>query len=211
MSMRCRLPAASRSISQCPASRAMSLSSHKIGGPKGIGALLIRDRVDLTPFIRGGGQERRRRGGTENVAAIAGFGAASAEALASLAHFAEIAALRDRLEAGVRAVTPEAVIIGTDAPRLGNTSTIALPGKAAENLVIRLDLAGIAVSAGAACSSGKVGASHVLASMGLAPRLPEVRFGSASGPVRRRKTSRRFSPPGNRSRGRRSPHEWPRQ
>ncbi len=140
MSTRCRPPAALPVDFAMPGITTMSLSSHKIGGPKGIGALLIRDRVDLTPFIRGGGQERRRRGGTENIAAIAGFGAATTQALVSLANVADIARLRDLLEAGVRDVTPQAVIIGTDAPRLANTATIALPGKAAENLVIKLGI-----------------------------------------------------------------------
>jgi cysteine desulfurase len=146
---------------------ALSLSAHKLGGPKGAGALVIRDRVDLVPLIRGGGQERRRRAGTENIAAIAGFGAAAVEAAKDIERMTRIAGLRDRLEAGVRALSPQAVIIGADAPRLANTSTLALRGKAAENLVIKLDLAGVAVSAGSACSSGKVGASHVLTAMGL--------------------------------------------
>lgn len=145
----------------------MAISAHKLGGPKGAGALVIRDRVDLAPFIRGGGQERRRRGGTENVAAIAGFGAAAEAALRDLADMKSIAALRDSLEAGVRAMTPKALIIGSQAPRLANTSAIALPDRSAETLVIKLDLAGIAVSAGAACSSGRVGTSHVLQGMGL--------------------------------------------
>ncbi len=145
----------------------VSVSAHKMGGPKGVGALLIRDQVDLVPFVRGGGQERRRRAGTENIAAIAGFGAAAADARATLVTMPRIAALRDRLEAGVRSLSPNALVIGADAPRLANTSAIALPGKHAESLVIKLDLAGMAVSAGAACSSGKVGASHVLQSMGF--------------------------------------------
>lgn len=147
--------------------RTLSLSSHKMGGPKGVGALVVRDRIDLVPLIRGGGQERRRRAGTENVAGIAGFGAAALAAREQLARIGDIARLRDKLEAEVRAMTPEAVIIGQDGPRLANTSAIALPGRLAETMVIRLDLAGIAVSAGSACSSGKVGASHVLEAMGL--------------------------------------------
>lgn len=145
----------------------LSVSAHKMGGPKGVGALLIRDHVDLVPFVRGGGQERRRRAGTENIAAIAGFGAAASEARATSAAASRIAVLRDSLEAGVRRLSPNALVIGAEAPRLANTSAIALPGKHAETLVIKLDLAGVAVSAGAACSSGKVGASHVLQSMGF--------------------------------------------
>lgn len=146
---------------------AMSLSAHKLGGPKGIGALVIRDFVDLEPMIRGGGQERRRRAGTENVAAIAGFGAAAEVMRARLLSMTKVAALRNRFEAELKAIAPAAVIVGESAERLANTSCVALPGHAAESLLIKLDLAGIAVSAGAACSSGKVGTSHVLAAMGL--------------------------------------------
>jgi len=147
----------------------LALSAHKMGGPRGIGALVIRDRVDLHPFIRGGGQERRRRAGTENVAAIAGFGAAAASARAALDDVARLERLRDRFEDALAAVAPQTMVVGAQVQRLANTSCIALPGKSAESLVIKLDLAGIAVSAGSACSSGKVGASHVLAAMGLAP------------------------------------------
>ncbi len=145
----------------------MSLSAHKLGGPKGIGALINRDQLDLVPLIRGGGQERRRRAGTENLAGIAGFGAAAAAALEELKSAGNISALRDEIEAAVRAAAPATVVIASGAHRLPNTLTLALPGKLAETLVIRLDLAGIAVSAGSACSSGKVGASHVLEAMGL--------------------------------------------
>lgn len=145
----------------------MSLSAHKLGGPKGIGALIIRDHLDLEPLIRGGGQERRRRAGTEHLAGIAGFGAAAKVAGTLLKSVDRIAALRDQLEKDVRANAPATVIIGEGAPRLANTTALALPGKSAETLVIRLDLAGLAVSAGSACSSGKVGASHVLEAMGL--------------------------------------------
>ena len=149
----------------------LTLSAHKIGGPKGVGALVIRDGTSLPALVRGGGQERRRRAGTEPVAAIAGFGAAAEAAQRDLAGMARIAALRARLEAEVLKVAPDAVIIAAEADRLPNTSSIALPGTAAETLVIALDLAGIAVSAGAACSSGKVGASHVLEAVGVAPAI----------------------------------------
>ena len=145
----------------------MSLSAHKLGGLKGVGALIVRDHLDLAPLIRGGGQERRRRSGTENIAAIAGFGAAAKVAAIQLAGAKTVAELRDSLEAEIRRVTPDAVIVGRDAPRLANTSAIGLPGAVAETLVIRLDLLGFAVSAGSACSSGKVGRSHVLDAMGL--------------------------------------------
>ena len=149
----------------------LTLSAHKIGGPKGVGALIIRDGASLPAFIRGGGQERRRRGGTENVAAIAGFGAAAEAAQRDLAGMARVRDLREQLEAEVLGLAPDAVIVAAGADRLPNTSCIALPGTAAETLVIALDLAGIAVSAGAACSSGKVGASHVLEAMGVAPGI----------------------------------------
>jgi cysteine desulfurase len=149
----------------------LSLSAHKLGGPKGVGALVIRDGAALPAFIAGGGQERRRRAGTENVPAIAGFGAAARAAARDLAAMERVRGLRDRIEAEVMAITPSAVVIGADADRLPNTTSVALPGASAETLVIALDLAGVAVSAGAACSSGKVGASHVLEAMGLEPAL----------------------------------------
>jgi cysteine desulfurase len=149
----------------------MSLSSHKIGGPKGAGVLIIRDGISLPVFMAGGGQEQRRRGGTENVAAIAGFGTAAEFAGRDVARAAGIRVLRDTLERAVLELTPEAIIVGAEAPRLANTSCIAWPGKLAETLVIRLDLAGIAVSGGSACSSGKVGQSHVLAAIGLMPEI----------------------------------------
>jgi cysteine desulfurase len=142
----------------------LALSGHKLGGPKGAGALLLRPGLDCAPMLRGGGQERGRRAGTEALPAIAGM-AAAAEA-ADPAAAARLALLRDGLEGTVRALAPEAVIAGARAPRLPNTTCLALPGAAAETQVIALDLAGVAVSAGAACSSGKVARSHVLAAMG---------------------------------------------
>jgi cysteine desulfurase len=119
------------------------------------------------PMIRGGGQERGSRAGTENVAAIAALGAAAAECRTSLAvEAAHMEALRERLEAGMHAITPEAIIFGADTERLPNTTLVAMPGGKAETLVIGFDLDGVAVSSGAACSSGKVAPSHVLAAMG---------------------------------------------
>jgi cysteine desulfurase len=150
----------------------MTLSAHKIGGPQGVGALIRRDGVQLDPLIKGGGQERGARAGTENVAGIAGFGAA-AEAVARrwADEAALVAGLRDWLEAGLAATAPEIVIFGREAPRLPNTTLFGIPGMKAETAVIAFDLAGVAVSSGAACSSGKVAPSHVLAAMGAAPEL----------------------------------------
>jgi cysteine desulfurase len=152
---------------------AIILSAHKLGGPKGAGAIVGRSGWRSKSFVKGGGQERRRRGGTENVAAIAGFGAA-ASALRETARSeaARIEGLRDRLEREVVDATPEVIIVGHGSARLPNTACIALPHRLAETVVIKLDLAGIAISAGAACSSGKVGVSATLAAMGLnAPDL----------------------------------------
>ena len=152
----------------------LTVSGHKIGAPKGVGALIRRDAAlsIADPLIKGGGQERGARAGTENVAAIAGFGAAAATALAGLAaDRARMIGLRDRLEAGLRAASPEVVIFGAEAERLPNTTLVAQPGMKAETAVIAFDLNGVAVSSGAACSSGKVQPSHVLAAMGVPPRL----------------------------------------
>jgi len=161
----------------------MAISAHKLGGPKGIGALVNRDHLDLVPLLRGGGQERRRRAGTENVAAIAGFGAAADVACSELKRMSAVQSLRDDLEAHIRSISPHAVIVGDTAPRLANTISVALPGKLAETLVIRLDLAGIAVSAGSACSSGKVGASHVLEAMGFGPEIASSTIRISLGPM----------------------------
>ena len=150
------------------------LSAHKFGGPKGAGAL-VAARSELAvgaPMLRGGGQERGARAGTENVAAIAGFGAAARPAGAGrLVEGARLEAMRDALAESVMASAPDAVVFGASAPRLPNTLCFAVPGVAAATLVIALDLAGVAVSAGSACSSGKVTRSHVLEAMGVAPDL----------------------------------------
>jgi cysteine desulfurase len=141
----------------------LALSGHKLGGPQGAGALLATEAAAalLTPLIAGGGQERGRRGGTPPLPAIAGF-AAAAEAATGAGHLAGL-----RAEVERAAVAAGAVVIGAGAPRLANTTCLALPGVAALTQVIALDLAGVMVSAGAACSSGKVARSHVLAAMGL--------------------------------------------
>ena len=143
------------------------LSSHKLGGPKGAGAVVAAGGVLMpSPMVRGGGQEHGHRSGTENVAAIAGFGAAAREALAGLAGMSSVAALRDRFEEAVLDAAPDAMIFGRNAPRLPNTTFFAIPGIKAETAQIAFDLDGVALSAGSACSSGKVGPSHVLAAMG---------------------------------------------
>lgn len=151
----------------------VSLSAHKIGGPKGVGALVVREGVSVEPLLKGGGQERRRRAGTENVPGIVGFGVAAELASADLSRVDGIEALRDELEAKVLGLAPDAVVLSAGVKRLPNTSCIAVPGAKAETLVIGLDLAGVAVSSGSACSSGKVEASHVLAAMGVSPELAQ--------------------------------------
>jgi cysteine desulfurase len=152
----------------------LTLSAHKIGGAKGAGALVrAGEHIHLAdPLIRGGGQERGLRAGTENVAGIAAFGAAAGAARRQLAEeAAHMLALRTLLEEGLRTVSPRAVILGGAAERLPNTTLLALEGIKAETAIIVLDLEGVAVSAGAACSSGKVQSSHVLAAMGVSPAL----------------------------------------
>jgi cysteine desulfurase len=151
---------------------AISLSAHKLGGPMGVGALVLADPLDeIAPLLHGGTQEARRRAGTENVPGIAGFGAAVAAVRAEMVELGvRLAQLRDSLEQRVRAAVPSANIFGHRARmRLPNTSCFAVPGVEARTLVIALDLEGIAVSAGAACSSGKIEPSHVLAAMGAGP------------------------------------------
>ncbi len=143
------------------------LSSHKIGGPKGVGAIVAAsDLMMPAPLVRGGGQERGHRAGTENVPGIAGFGAAARAAREGLARIGEIAAMRDRFEAMLLRHEPSVEIFGRAAPRLPNTTFFALPGVKAETAQIAFDLAGVALSAGSACSSGRVGPSHVLKAMG---------------------------------------------
>lgn len=145
----------------------LTVSAHKLGGPMGAGALVVGDRVGLQSQIRGGGQEFGRRGGTENVPAIAGFGVAADAAASDLGASGRLARWRDRLETAARRLVPDARVYGAAAPRLANTSCLSMPGVPAETQVIALDLTGVAVSAGAACSSGKVKPSHVLRAMGI--------------------------------------------
>lgn len=144
------------------------VSAHKLGGPKGIGALVIRRGTDLAAQLRGGGQEQGRRAGTENIIGIAGFGAAAEAAALDLADgvWARVAELRNILEKAIEAGAPDTIFPGRDVDRLPNTSCIATPGWKGETQVMQMDLAGFAVSAGSACSSGKVRASRVLRAMG---------------------------------------------
>jgi len=153
----------------------LTVSAHKIGGPPGVGAMATAlEEFQLAPLLLGGGQERRLRAGTENLPGIAGFGVAATLAgddLANLTTTETLRGLRDRLEDRALAAVPDAVVIGREAPRLPNTCCLALPGVPAQTQVMVLDLAGVMVSAGAACSSGKVSESRVLAAMGLAPHI----------------------------------------
>jgi len=139
----------------------MTIAAHKVGGPTGIGALVVRDGLPLEPLVHGGGQELRRRAGTENLVGISGFAAVAKE------NHLSINALRDRLEEELEG----AVIFGANAHRLPNTTYFSHPGMSAETMLMNFDLEGIAVSSGSACSSGKVTKSHVLTAMGIAPEL----------------------------------------
>jgi cysteine desulfurase len=155
----------------------LSLSAHKMGGPQGVGALVVRPEVSIAPHVRGGGQERGLRAGTENVALIEAFGAAAAAARAALTgEAARLATLRDRIENDARALDPGITVNGAEGPRLPNTSSLALPGLRAEEAVIALDLEGVMVSSGAACSSGTVRPSPTLLAMGYeAEALTSIR------------------------------------
>lgn len=145
----------------------LTLSAHKLGGPMGVGALVLPGNLEVVPILQGGGQERGRRAGTENLSGIVGFGAAVDAAAAELAGFSGLAVWRDELERRCRALVPGCQVYGAAAERLANTSCLSLPGVGSEVQVMALDLAGVAVSAGSACSSGKVRASHVLRAMGV--------------------------------------------
>ncbi len=148
----------------------MAISGHKIGGPAGIGALLVKGHADTVRLIPGGGQEQGRRGGTESAALIAGFGAA-----ADAAHYdhAAMLALTHLVETGIAALAPDVTIFGAGAERVGNVVNFAVPGIGNATAMMALDLMGLSVSSGSACSSGKVGASHVLAAMGVEKALAE--------------------------------------
>lgn len=154
----------------------MSLSSHKIGGPKGVGALIVRQGVSVDPLINGGGQERGWRSGTENVTGIVGFGIAAECALRDLSEIGRLRDLRDRLEERALALCGAARLVSSSTSRLANTSAVSLPGADAETLVIAFDLAGVAVSAGSACSSGKAGQNHVLRATGAPDEITRGAF-----------------------------------
>lgn len=151
----------------------LSLSAHKIGGPAGVGALIAAPHIVPQELLRGGGQELRRRAGTENLSGIVGFGVAALAAAQELTQNASLSTQRDEMEKALRESFPDIVIFGDQAARLPNTSCFALPHKNAETMVIALDLNGVAVSSGAACSSGKVSRSHVLDAMQVAPYLSQ--------------------------------------
>ncbi|KPP87713.1 MAG: cysteine desulfurase [Rhodobacteraceae bacterium HLUCCO07] len=145
------------------------VSGHKLGGPKGIGALVMRRGIDLDPVLRGGGQEMGRRAGTENLIGIAGFAAAAEAAARDVAagRWEKVSEIRNILESSIAAAANETIFVGKDAMRLPNTSCFAVPGWKGETQVMQMDLAGFAISAGSACSSGKVRESRVLGAMGL--------------------------------------------
>jgi cysteine desulfurase len=147
----------------------LTLSAHKLGGPQGVGALVLGAGIEPVALLRGGGQERRWRPGTENLAGIVGFGRACELAMADTGWRRRTSALRDRLEQEITAIAPAARVFGRGAERLPNTSCLTMPGVGNQTQLIEFDLAGIAVSTGSACSSGKVGPSHVLAAMGVDP------------------------------------------
>jgi cysteine desulfurase len=155
----------------------MSFSAHKIGGPKGVGALLVRRGVRLLELTPGGGQERGRRSGTEDVPGIAGFAAALGEI-----DFARLAPIRDAFEEQLKASMPEVNIISENIERAGNTSLVVLPGMDGETLLMQLDLAGFAIASGSACSSGKSEPSHVLMAMGMSAHMARSSIRVSFGP-----------------------------
>jgi cysteine desulfurase len=150
----------------------MAMSAHKIGGPAGVGALLMKGHADQVRLIPGGGQETGRRGGTEAAALIAGFGAA-AEVFPAKFYEANVSELIRTAEEGMRNMAPDLVVFGARAERIGNVTDFAVPGLKNAVAMMGLDLMGISVSSGSACSSGKVGPSHVLKAMGVPAELGE--------------------------------------
>ena len=171
------------------------VSAHKLGGPKGVGALVMKRGTDLPPQMKGGGQEMGRRAGTENLIGIAGFGAAAEAAARDLADdvWTGIEKLRTILENAIAAAAPETIFVGNGAPRLPNTSCFALPGWKGETQVMQMDLAGFAISAGSACSSGKVRASRVLRAMGFDDDVAGCAIRVSLGPTTREEDVLRFA------------------
>ncbi len=161
------------------------LSAHKLGGPKGVGALILREGLDISPLSIGGGQEKGRRSGTENVAGIAGFGAATEAAMRDLERgiWDGVAEIRDNMEAALASSAKETIFVGKDMARLPNTACFATPGWKGETQVMQMDLAGFAISAGSACSSGKVRESRVLRAMGFDPQVAGSAIRVSIGPT----------------------------
>jgi cysteine desulfurase len=171
------------------------LSAHKLGGPKGVGALIVRDGLDMTPLSVGGGQEMGRRSGTENVAGLAGFGAAIRAAMRDLEAgvWARVEEIRNILETTLASGAQETIFVGNGARRLPNTSCLAVPGWKGETQVMGMDLAGFAVSAGSACSSGKVRESRVLRAMGYDETVARSAIRVSLGPETTEEEVRRFA------------------
>lgn len=171
------------------------VSAHKLGGPKGIGALVVRQGIDVPAQLKGGGQEMGRRAGTENLIGIAGFAAAAEAAARDLANgvWDEVAELRNILESELSAGSKETISVGNGSPRLPNTLCLIAPGWKGETQVMAMDLAGFAVSAGSACSSGKVRASRVLTAMGFDPGLAGQAIRVSIGPGVRQDDVLRFA------------------
>jgi cysteine desulfurase len=162
----------------------LSLSAHKMYGPKGVGMLYVREGLELQPIVHGGGQEFGRRAGTENVAGIVGLAAALERTVARRDERAErVGRLRDRFEAGLRSRAQAVRINGAEAPRLPNVSNVSFDGLDSEQLLMRFDLEGIAVSAGSACTSGALEPSHVIAALNIDPRWHRgvIRFSLGDG------------------------------
>jgi cysteine desulfurase len=171
------------------------LSAHKLGGPRGVGALILREGVEITPLAGGGGQESGRRSGTEDVAGIAGFGVAAEAAVRDLAEGAmeRVAELRNILEETLEAAGQGIIFVGKDEARLPNTTCFAMPGWKGETQVMQMDLAGFAISAGSACSSGKVRESRVLGAMGLGAEVARSAVRVSLGPTTTRDEVTRFA------------------
>lgn len=160
----------------------MAITAHKFGGPKGVGALVLRSGLDFEPEIIGGGQEEGRRSGTENVASIAGFGAAAALVPELLSHASRLASMRDDLQSQLKETASPVYVAGENVDRLPNTLSVTMPGVPGDTQVMSFDLEGISISSGAACSSGKVSISHVLAAMGIDPEVAKCAVRISLGP-----------------------------